>query len=101
MYNKDADNSVTFLLADTKASFNVADDMWIWEKSSSKLGGLIKKQEQVIKYMPHTVSLEDMTVLLNIFDTIALEKYSKYLEAFIASQRLNLDVMDEENAFLN
>ena len=88
MYNKDADNSVTFLLADTKASFNVADDMWIWEKSSSKLGGLIKKQEQVIKYMPHTVSLEDMTVLLNIFDTIAMNKYQLYLKAFVEANKI-------------
>lgn len=88
MYNKEVDNSVTFLLADTKARFNVADDMWIWEKSSSKLGGLITKQEQVIKYMPHTVSLEDMTVLLNIFDTIAMNKYQLYLKAFVEANKI-------------
>ena len=79
---------ITFLLADSKAKFNVADDMWIYEKSSSKLGGLISKSEQQIKYRPHTVSAEDLPVLMNIFDTVAMNKYNVYLRAFLDAKKI-------------
>ena len=88
MYTKDPQGKSTILVADTKASFNVAQDMFIWEKYSSKWGGMIQKTEQSIQYRPHAITLEEAQILLNIFDTIALEKYGKYLKAFIESQNM-------------
>jgi len=96
MYNKDAAGKYTFLVSDTKATFKVAQDMFIWEKYSSKWGGMTKRTEQRIEYRPHAITLEEAQVLLNLFDTIALEKYSKYLQAFIASQQQVADQEEDE-----
>jgi hypothetical protein len=98
MYSRDAAGKLTLLVADTKASFNVAQDMFIWEKYSSKWGGMIQKTEQSIKYLPHAVTLEEAQILLNIFDTIALGKYSLYLKTFIDSQSMGkvVDVEEEQ-----
>jgi hypothetical protein len=68
-----------FLVSDTKATFNVAQDMFIWQKYESKMGGMTKRTQDRIEYRPHAISLEEAQVLLNLFDNIALEKYSKYL----------------------
>jgi hypothetical protein len=44
MFNKDeATNKYTFLVADIKATFHVADDIYIWQKSKST-GVLFEKQ---------------------------------------------------------
>ncbi len=98
MYTRDAAGKLTLLVSDTKATFNVAQDMFIWEKFSSKWGGMIQKTEQSIQYLPHAVTLEEAQVLLNIFDTIALGKYSLYLKTFIDSQNIGtvVDVEEEE-----
>jgi hypothetical protein len=79
LYNKnDDDDTITFMLADTQASFNVGNDMWMWERSTAKLGGIMTKSEIVTESLPHTITLEDAKVLLNIFDTIALNKFKQY-----------------------
>jgi hypothetical protein len=88
MYNRDAQGRYTFLVSDTKATFKVAKDMFIWEKYESKMGGMTKNTQQRIEYRPHKITVEEAQILLNLFDNIALEKYSNYLKAAIASQQM-------------
>ncbi len=96
MYNKnDDDDLITFMVSDTQANFNVADDMWMWERSTSKMGGLMQKQETIVQYLPHTVSFDDAKVLMNIFDTVALTKFKQYVQALHDSEQIN------PNNFLN
>lgn len=86
MYNRDdATGKYTFFVADVKGSFNVAEDMYIWQKQKSSFGGLFQKDQQEIKYLPHTITIDEAELLMNFFDMIALSKYDMYLRAFINS----------------
>lgn len=67
------------LVADTKANFKVAEDMFIWEKYTSKFGGIVSKTETHIEYRPHSMTLAETQALLNVFDTIALGKFRMFL----------------------
>lgn len=89
MYNRDEfTGKYTFLVADVKASFNVAQDMYIWQKAKSSFGGLFQKEWQEIKYLPHSITIEEAEVLMNFFDMVALSKYSMYLKAYINSSQI-------------
>lgn len=59
--------------------------MYIWEKQKSMFGGLFQTDEQVIKYLPHKITPEDATMLMEFFDIVALSKYDMYLRVFINS----------------
>ena len=42
MYNKDpSTGKYIFLVSDTKATFKIAQDMFMWEKYTSRWGGLV------------------------------------------------------------
>jgi len=44
MYNRDeATGKYTFFTADVKATFKVAQDMYIWQKQKSTWGGMFQK----------------------------------------------------------
>ena len=89
MYNKDEiTGKYTFFTADVKASFKVSQDMYIWQKQKSTWGGLFQKDEQEIRYLPHTITVEEAEVLMNFFDMIALSKYDMYLRTFINSTQI-------------
>lgn len=99
MYNRDeVTNKYTFFTADVKASFAVAQDMYIWQKQKSTWGGLFQKDEQEIRYLPHTITIEEAEVLMNFFDMVALSKYDMYLRAFINSTQA---LEAESSVFLN
>lgn len=96
MYNRDeVTGKYTFFTADVKGTFNVAEDMYIWQKQKSTFGGLFQKDIQEIKYLPHTITLEEAELLMNFFDMIALSKYDMYLRTFI-----NATQIVETNNFL-
>jgi hypothetical protein len=99
MYNRDEEGKYTLLTADTKATFNVAQDMFIWEKFTSRWGGMVQKTQQSIQYLPHAVTLEEAQILLNTFDTIALEKYSMYITTFLESQKVAENVAMEDDYY--
>ena len=89
MYNRDEDTGkYTFLTADVKATFKVSEDMYIWQKQKSTWGGLFQKDEQEIRYLPHSITLEEAEVLMNFFDMVALSKYDMYLRTFINSTQI-------------
>jgi hypothetical protein len=83
IYNKDvATGLYTIFSADIKSTFNVAQDMYIWQKQSSSMGGLFQKDTQEIKYMPHKLSVEEAGLMMNFFDMAALSKFGMYLRSF-------------------
>ena len=89
MYNRDeVTGKYTFFTADVKATFKVSEDMYVWQKQKSTFGGLFQKDEQEIRYLPHSITLEEAEVLMNFFDMVALSKYDMYLRAFIKSQEI-------------
>ena len=47
------------------------------------IGGLFQSDEIQFKYLPHKISPQDATLLLNFFDVIALGKYDMYLKMYI------------------
>jgi hypothetical protein len=93
MYNKDeATGKYTFFTADVKATFKVAQDMYIWQKQKSTWGGMFQKDTQEIRYLPHMITIEEAEVLMNFFDMVALSKYDMYLRAFINSTQIAAQV---------
>ena len=93
MYNRDeATGKYTFFTADVKATFNVAQDMYIWQKQKSTWGGMFQKDTQEIRYLPHMITIEEAEVLMNFFDMVALSKYDMYLRAFINSTKIGAQV---------
>lgn len=76
-------NKYTIFFVDIKASFHVAEDMFIWEKQSSKFGGLIQKTEQYIERRPHDLSLEETELLMSFFDMVALKHLRDQIKAIL------------------
>ncbi|TNV82010.1 hypothetical protein FGO68_gene7730 [Halteria grandinella] len=72
----------TFFTADTQADFHVGNDMFVWRRQKSKMGGTFTKDEQSIEYRPHRLSIEDVEVVMTFFDLIALKKYRGFLAPF-------------------
>jgi hypothetical protein len=92
MYNKDAATGLyTIFSADIKATFKVAQDMYIWQKQSSSMGGLFQKDTQEIKYMPHKLTIEEANLLMNFFDMAALSKFDMYLRTFLGVSTVEAD----------
>ena len=60
----DATNKYTFLIADVKATFHVADDIWIWQKSTSKFGGAFTNHHQYLERRPHTLTVEEAALVM-------------------------------------
>jgi len=99
MYNRDfISGNYTFFTADVKASFKVSQDMYIWQKQKSTWGGLFQKDEQEIRHLPHTITVEEAEVLMNFFDMVALSKFDMYIRAFINSSHI---VEAKSQDFLN
>ncbi len=89
MFLKDeATSKYTFLIADVKATFHVADDLYIWQKSTSSFGGLFTKEQQYIERRPHTLTVEEAALVMNMFDMVALQKFSGYLTTYINASKL-------------
>ena len=89
MFLKDeATNKYTFLIADVKATFHVADDLFIWQKSKSSFGGLFTQEQQYIERRPHTLTVEETALVMNSFDMVALQKFSGYLTTYINASKL-------------
>lgn len=72
----------SFFTADTQADFHVGDDMFVWRRQKSTMGGTFTKDEQSIEYRPHRLSIEDVEVVMTFFDLIALKKFRGYLAPF-------------------
>ena len=84
LYSKDfATDKYDFFIADIKGGFNVAEDMYVWHKQKSMFGGLFQSDDIEFKYLPHKISPEDATILMQFFDIVALSKYDMYLRMFI------------------
>jgi len=89
MYLKDdVSNKFTFLIADIKATYHVADDIYIWQKSKSTFGGLFQKTQQYLERRPHTVTIDEAALVMNYFDMVALQKFSGYLTTYINASKL-------------
>ncbi len=89
MFLKDeATSKYTFLIADVKATFHVADDLFIWQKSKTSGAGLFTKEEQYIERRPHTLTVEETALVMNSFDMVALQKFSEKLTTYINASKL-------------
>ena len=84
LYSKDfTSNKYTFFVADIQGTFSVAEDMFVWQKQKSMFGGLFQSDNIEFQFLPHKISPEDATVIMNFFDIVALAKYDMYLKMFI------------------
>jgi hypothetical protein len=75
----------TIMTVDVKATFHIADDLFLWQKQSSKFGGLFKKDTQYLERRPASISLEDAETLMSWFDMIALKHFSQQLKMIIGN----------------
>lgn len=76
-----ADNKYSFLVADMSSTFALTPDLIIKRNSKSLLGGLFEWESTTINQVPHTVTKDDLDVLLNYFDMIAFERFTKFLHS--------------------
>lgn len=69
-------------VADVKATFTLASDIYIWQKTKSKFGGLRTSDKQYLETRPHNVTPDEAKLLLNFFDMIAVEKFNQFVNTF-------------------
>lgn len=78
----DLTGKYSVFVATVKGSFQIGKDMYIWQKTKSKYGGMVKSDKMSIEYRPHNVTPDEAKLLMNFFDTIALEKFNKFVSTF-------------------
>jgi hypothetical protein len=78
----------TIMTVDIKATFHVSDDLYLWQKQSSKFGGLFQKDTQYLEKRPHTISLEEAELLMSWFDMIALKHFQDQIKQILSQNVL-------------
>jgi hypothetical protein len=87
-------NTFSFLIADIKQKFTLAPDVVVYRTSKSTFGGLFQSQTDTIKYVPHTLTADEMKTLLDFFDVITIEKFKDYFGSQAAVKALNYEFLD-------
>jgi hypothetical protein len=70
----------TLFLANVDATFKIAPDLYMWEKTVSKWGGAKTSTNVYFDTRPHKITVDEQKKLLNFFENIAMEKWLKFLE---------------------
>ncbi len=79
-----ATGKYTIMTVDIKATFHVSDDLYLWEKQTSKFGGLFQKDNQYLEKRPHTITLEEAQLLMSWFDMIALKHFKEQITEILS-----------------
>jgi hypothetical protein len=87
-------DTFSFLIADIKQSFKLAQDILVYRNSKSTFGGLFKSQKDEIKKVDHKLTTDDMKTLLDFFDVITITKFKNYFGSKAAVQALNYEYLD-------
>ena len=66
----------------------MSDDLYLWQKQSSKFGGLFQKDTQYLEKRPHTISLEEAELLMSWFDMIALKHFQDQIKQILSQNVL-------------
>jgi hypothetical protein len=73
----------TIITVDVSANFKIAQDLYLWEKQTSKFGGLFQTTKQEFTTRPHDITLEEVDILMKWFESVTLKAVDSTLRTII------------------
>lgn len=88
MVNDRVKNTSSFMVSDIRASFHLAPDIFVIQKSKSSLGGLFSSSSIEFQYHDRPITPEDMAIVFDFFKMVAFSGFAKALDIPVTSPDL-------------